>query len=107
MSLVWPRCVAGVALLATGPASGRADEPTVEVAGLVDLRYAHTDTERSGLDGGPGKLRYGAGVDGRSDLLCLAQLSLVLDAGRAVRPALGLPLRTEETLLQASWRVAF
>ena len=29
----------------------REGEPTVKLGGLVDLRYAHTDTERSWLDG--------------------------------------------------------
>jgi hypothetical protein len=62
------------------PAVALADEPVVKLGGLVDARYARTDAERSWLDGGFGKLRYGASVDGRSDLFRLAQLSLLLDA---------------------------
>ena len=62
------------------PAVALADEPVVKLGGLLDARYARTDAERSWLDGGFGKLRYGASVDGRSDLFRLAQLSLLLDA---------------------------
>jgi hypothetical protein len=62
------------------PAAAGADDPTVRVGGVVDVRYAHTGDTRSWLDGGLGKLRYGAGVDGRADLLRLSQLSLLLDA---------------------------
>jgi hypothetical protein len=69
-----------VCLLLAVPALARGDEPVVKVGGLVDLRYAHTDTQRSWLDGGVGKLRYGAGVAGRADLLRLGQLSLLVDA---------------------------
>ena len=68
------RLVACLTLLV--PAAAGADDPKVKVGGVVDLRYAHTDGTRSWLDGGPGKLRYGAGVDGRADLLRLSQLSL-------------------------------
>lgn len=57
-----------------------ADDPTIKVGGLLDVRYAHTDETRSGLDGGQGKLRYGAGVNGRADLVRLSQISLLLDA---------------------------
>lgn len=64
-----------------------AEEPTLKLGGLVDLRYARTDDTRSWLDGGLGKLRYGAGVDGRAHLLRLSQLSLLLDA--EIDPALG------------------
>jgi hypothetical protein len=62
------------------PALSAADEPAVTVGGLIDLRYARTDSERSWLDGGHGKLRYGASVDGPADLVRLAQVSLLLDA---------------------------
>jgi hypothetical protein len=62
------------------PALTAAQEPTVQVGGVIDLRYAHTDTTRSWLDRGPGKLRYGAGESGAADLLRLAQLSLLVDA---------------------------
>ncbi len=67
-------------LLLSLPALATADDPQVTVGGLIDLRYARTDTERSWFDGGQGKLRYGAGIDGRGDLLRLAQMSLLLDA---------------------------
>lgn len=76
-----PRACRVLRLLLAVPALAVADdEPAVKVGGLIDVRYAHTDTERGWLDGGLGKLRYGAGVNGRSDLLRLAQLSLLLDA---------------------------
>jgi hypothetical protein len=64
-----------------------ADDPTIKVGGLVDVRYAHTDDLRSWLDGGQGKFRYGAGVNGEGDLLRLSQLSLLVDA--ELDPALG------------------
>jgi hypothetical protein len=72
------RLLAGLILLV--PAGAAADDPTIKVGGLVDVRYAHTDDMRSWLDGGPGKLRYGAGVNGRADLVRLSQVSLLLDA---------------------------
>jgi len=62
-------------------------DPQVKVGALIDLRYAHTDDTRSWLDGGQGKLRYGAGVNGPADLLRLSQVSLLLDA--EVNPVLG------------------
>ena len=77
----------GVCLIALVPAMGYADDPTVKVGGLIDVRYAHTDDERSWLDGGQGKLRYGAGVNGAADLLRLSQLSLLVDA--ELDPVLG------------------
>lgn len=57
-----------------------ADEPTVKLGAVIDVRYAGTDTQRSWLDRGPGKLRYGATANGAADLLRLSQLSLLLDA---------------------------
>lgn len=75
------RCVSRTTLLLLAvTAMAAADEPVVRVGGLIDLRYAHTDTTRSWLDGGPGKLRYGAGVSGAADLVRLSQLSLLVDA---------------------------
>jgi hypothetical protein len=62
------------------PAPGLAQDALVEIGAVLDLRYARTDSVRSWLDRGPGKLRYGAGVNGRADLLRLSQLSLLLDA---------------------------
>lgn len=67
-------------LLLVGATLAGADEPEVKLGGLVDLRYAHTGGERSWLDSGLGKLRYGAGVNGRADLLRVSQLSLLVDA---------------------------
>jgi hypothetical protein len=64
-----------------------AQDSFVRVGALLDLRYAHTDSVRSWLDRGPGKLRYGAGVNGRADLLRLSQLSLLLDA--EISPTVG------------------
>jgi hypothetical protein len=72
-------------LLVAGRAS--ADDPTLKVGGLVDVRYAHTDDLLSWLDGGQGKFRYGAGVNGAADLLRLSQLSLLVDA--ELNPVLG------------------
>jgi hypothetical protein len=58
-----------------------ADEPTVKLGALLDVRYARTDSRRSWLDGGFGKLRYGGNVEGRrASLLRLSQLSLLVDA---------------------------
>jgi hypothetical protein len=62
------------------PVTARADDPAVKVGAVIDLRYAHTADERSFLDRGPGKLRYGAGVNGAANLLRLSQLSLLLSA---------------------------
>jgi hypothetical protein len=62
------------------PAAARADDPTVKVGAVVDLRYARTDDQRSFLDRGPGKLRYGAGVNGAANLMRLSQLSLLVKA---------------------------
>jgi hypothetical protein len=76
--MLWSRRVALV-LLAV-PVAARADDPTVKVGAVIDLRYAHTGDEASYLDRGPGKLRYGAGVNGAANLLRLSQLSLLLDA---------------------------
>lgn len=70
----------GVCLIALVPVTGYADDPTVKVGGLVDVRYAKTDDLRTWLDGGQGKFRYGAGVNGAADLLRLSQLSLLVDA---------------------------
>jgi len=67
-------------LALAAPLQGAADEPLLTFGAVVDLRYAHTDREQSWLDGGPGRLRYGAGVNGRADLLRLSQLALTLDA---------------------------
>jgi hypothetical protein len=72
------RLVLGLVLLM--PARAGADDPTIKMGALVDVRYARTDDTRSWLDGGLGKLRYGAGVNGRADLLRLSQVSLLLDA---------------------------
>jgi hypothetical protein len=69
-----------VCLVLLVPAAAGADDPTVKVGGVVDLRYARTDDVRSWLDGGLGKLRYGAGVNGRANLLRVSQLSLLVDA---------------------------
>ncbi len=81
MRLTRGRASACIFVFSSGVAAlARADEPAVKVGGLLDLRYAHTDTLRIGLDGGQGKLRYGAGVDGKADLLRLSQLSLLVDA---------------------------
>src|SRR6185436_45979 len=72
------RLLVGLMLLVGAPAG--ADDPTVKVGGLIDARYAHTDDLRSWLDGGQGKFRYGAAVDGPADLLRLSQVSLLVDA---------------------------
>src|SRR5438128_9644762 len=72
------RLVVGLVVLTAAPVG--ADDPTFKVGGLVDVRHAHTDDTRSWLDGGLGKLRYGAGVNGRANLLRLSQVSLLLDA---------------------------
>ena len=69
-----------VALVLLVPAPAVADDPTIKVGGLLDVRYARTDDTRSWLDGGLGKLRYGAGVNGRANLVRLSQVSLLLDA---------------------------
>lgn len=69
-----------VALVLLVPAPAAADDPTIKVGGLLDVRYARTDDTRSWLDGGLGKLRYGAGVNGRANLVRLSQVSLLLDA---------------------------
>lgn len=74
------RLCGAIVVLVGLPALAVADDPVVKIGGLVDVRYAHTDKERSWLDGGLGKLRYGAGVDGRADLVRLAQLSLLVDS---------------------------
>ena len=104
------RILVGLILLAA--ASAGADDPTFRVGGLADVRDAHTDDTRSWLDGGLGKLRYGAGVNGRADLLRLSQVSLLLEvirveSDRTIRPLLGGPLHAAETLLQLSWRTSF
>lgn len=69
-----------ILVLLAVPAAAPAEEATVKVGALVDVRYAHTGSERSGLDRGPGKLRYGAGINGAADLLRVSQLSLLVDA---------------------------
>jgi hypothetical protein len=74
------RAVLVACLVVCAAAPTRADDPTVKVGGLVDVRYAHTDDLRSWLDGGQGKFRYGAGVNGAADLLRLSQVSLLVDA---------------------------
>jgi len=71
--------VGALSLLASaGPLC--AQDAFVDVGAVLDLRYVHTDSERSWLDRGTGKLRYGAGVNGAADLLRLSQLSLTFDA---------------------------
>src|SRR4029453_2206419 len=82
-----PRAALVVLLIALVPAPAGADDPTIKVGALIDLRYAHTDDTRSWLDSGQGKLRYGAGVNGPADLLRLSQVSLLLDA--ELNPVLG------------------
>src|SRR5262249_38873079 len=62
------------------PVLGAAEEPPVKLGALLDVRYAHTDDERSWLDAGSGKFRYGAGTNGPADLFRLSQLSLLVDA---------------------------
>jgi hypothetical protein len=74
-------------LVVLGSLPAAADDPAVKVGGLIDVRYAHTDDLQSWLDGGQGKFRYGAGVDGAADLLRLSQVSLLVDA--EVDPVLG------------------
>lgn len=69
-----------VCLVLLAAARAGADDPVVKVGGLFDVRYAHTDDLRSWLDGGQGKFRYGAGVNGAADLFRLAQVSLLVDA---------------------------
>jgi hypothetical protein len=67
-------------LLLALPVLAWADDPVVELGAVVDVRYVRTDSLRSWLERGPGKLRYGAGVGGSANLLRLSQLSLLLDA---------------------------
>jgi hypothetical protein len=78
-------------LIALFPALAVADDPTIKMGGLLDVRYARTDDTRSWLDGGQGRLRYGAGVNGPADLLRLSQVSLLVDA--EVGPVLGAHLQ--------------
>ena len=57
------------------------EEPaSIRVGGVLDARFVATDDTVSWLDGGLGKLRYGALNGGPASLLRLSQASVVVDA---------------------------
>ena len=76
------RALAALTLVAAAPAVRAEDEPPkFTVGGILDTRLARTDTTRGWLDGGLGKARYGALVNGEeAELARLSQVSLLLDA---------------------------
>lgn len=77
-------------------------EAAFKLSGLLDLRYAYTSTQRSWLQGGTNKLRYGGrdldndGTgDRRGHAFAVSQASLVLDAPAAPGADLHLQLNLD------------
>jgi hypothetical protein len=74
--------LAGILLSAAGPARAQEDEPPrFTVGAALDTRFVHTGFERSWLDGGLGKARYGTLVGAEeANLARLSTAALLLDA---------------------------
>ncbi|HET7747265.1 MAG TPA: hypothetical protein VFM29_08185, partial [Vicinamibacteria bacterium] len=64
-------------------ASAGAEEPTVALHGILDARIGRSDAPRGWLEGGLGKVRYGATAarpDEPATFAALSQASLVVEA---------------------------